>query len=72
MSNINSPTQVISQPAVSSLSGNAAAYGSNTITPVTGLLRGGKRRSKGRKTKKAKKGTKRTKTAKKSCWWKLF
>ena len=71
MADINSSAQAIPQPAVSSLSGNAALYESNAVTPVKGLSHGGKRKSKGRRSKKATKATKATKTAKK-CWWKFF
>ena len=67
MSDINTIEEVIPQPAVSSLSGNAAAYESNAVTPVTGI-KGGKR--KGKKSAK-KRRTAKCKSAKK-CWWKFF
>jgi hypothetical protein len=71
MADIKSSDIVIPQPAVSSLSGNAAAYESSEVTPVTGLTKGGKRKgSKGKKTVKKRTAAKR-KTAKK-CWWKFF
>lgn len=67
MSDIKSSDLVIPQPAVSSLSGNAASYVSSAVTPVTGV-KGGKRR--GKKSVK-KRRTARRKSAKK-CWWKFF
>jgi len=67
MSDIKSSDLVIPQPAVSSLSGNAASYASNEVTPVTGV-KGGKRR--GKKTAKKRRSAKRK--SEKKCWWKFF
>ena len=69
MTDIKSSDTVIAQPAVSSLSGNAASYESSAVTPVTGLTKGGKRKGS-KKTAKKRTAAKR-KTAKK-CWWKFF
>lgn len=71
MADINTSDQVIPQPAVSSLSGNAASYESNAVTPVTGLSKGGKRKGvKGKKSVKKRRSTKRK--SMKKCWWKFF
>ena len=69
MAEIKSSELVIPQPAVSSLSGNAASYESSEVTPVTGLTKGGKR--KGSK-KTAKKRTAAKRKSAKKCWWKFF
>ena len=70
MADIKTSNLVIPQPAVSSLSGNAASYESSAVTPVTGLKGGKKRATKGKKSAKKRRVAKR-KSAKK-CWWKFF
>ena len=66
MSDVNSSGIVLPNPAVSSTSGNAAAYQDNKW--------GGKGKGKkGRTAKKrvSKKKSKRT-TGRRACWWRFF
>ena len=70
MSSVTETTQIIPNPAPSSLDNSVFTSADNSVTSPTGVITKGGRKTRAKKAMKKRRATKSRST--KKCWWKFF